>query len=203
MYKIPNTDLIAMDESEYLEHFGVTGMKWGHRKTPTVRNGISKADLKSAKSTMKRDYWTQSMDPGRYNDSSSKYYNLKRKYKGKKTKSYNAAASIQEMKNMGAVFLKVYGASYLALKTIKILSSSPEQKQALKVGASFLAAKGSALAGQGLGTAAGKTVKFARSASGSGAIYKAASAVRRAKKYGKYVNTTGFSVPSASRMIGR
>lgn len=32
MYKIPNTDLIAMDESEYLEHFGVPGMKWGQRK---------------------------------------------------------------------------------------------------------------------------------------------------------------------------
>lgn len=32
MYHIPNTDLIAMDESEYLEHFGVTGMKWGVRK---------------------------------------------------------------------------------------------------------------------------------------------------------------------------
>ena len=32
MYKIPNTDLIAMDESEYLEHFGVKGMKWGQRK---------------------------------------------------------------------------------------------------------------------------------------------------------------------------
>lgn len=32
MYKIPNTDLIAMDESEYLEHFGIPGMKWGHRK---------------------------------------------------------------------------------------------------------------------------------------------------------------------------
>ena len=32
MYEIPNTDLIAMDESEYLEHFGVKGMRWGHRK---------------------------------------------------------------------------------------------------------------------------------------------------------------------------
>lgn len=32
MYKIPDTDLIAMDESEYIEHFGVTGMKWGVRK---------------------------------------------------------------------------------------------------------------------------------------------------------------------------
>jgi len=32
MYKIPNTDLIAMDESEYIEHFGVKGMKWGVRK---------------------------------------------------------------------------------------------------------------------------------------------------------------------------
>ena len=32
MYKIPNTDLIAMDESEYLEHFGIKGMKWGNRK---------------------------------------------------------------------------------------------------------------------------------------------------------------------------
>lgn len=32
MYKIPNTDLISMDESEYLEHFGIKGMKWGQRK---------------------------------------------------------------------------------------------------------------------------------------------------------------------------
>jgi hypothetical protein len=32
MHKIPNTDLVAMDESEYLEHFGVRGMKWGQRK---------------------------------------------------------------------------------------------------------------------------------------------------------------------------
>ena len=32
MYEIPNTDLIAMDESEYIEHFGVKGMKWGQRK---------------------------------------------------------------------------------------------------------------------------------------------------------------------------
>lgn len=32
MYHIPNTDLIAMDESEYLEHFGIKGMRWGHRK---------------------------------------------------------------------------------------------------------------------------------------------------------------------------
>ena len=203
MYKIPNTDLIAMDESEYLEHFGIKGMKWGHRKASPVRNGVSKADLKSAKSTMKRDFWKQSQEPAKYYSSASKYYNLKRKYKGKKTKSYTTAASIQELKNFGASFLKVYGAAYATETTLKILSASPRQKENLKLGANYLAAKSAALAGQGLGTVVGKTVKFAKSAPGSGAIHKVANAARRAKKYGKYINTTGFSVPSASRMIGR
>ena len=32
MYELEGTDFVAMTESEYLEHFGVPGMKWGHRK---------------------------------------------------------------------------------------------------------------------------------------------------------------------------
>lgn len=33
MYEIEGTNFIAMDQDEFLEHYGVGGMRWGHRKS--------------------------------------------------------------------------------------------------------------------------------------------------------------------------
>ena len=45
MYELEGTEFVAMTESEYLEHFGVPGMKWGRRKD--VHN--AKKDAKETK----------------------------------------------------------------------------------------------------------------------------------------------------------
>lgn len=49
MYELEGTDFVAMTESEYLEHFGVPGMKWGRRKD--VHNA-----KKDAKETQKAKF---------------------------------------------------------------------------------------------------------------------------------------------------
>jgi hypothetical protein len=226
MYKIPNTDLIAMDESEYLEHFGVPGMKWGHRKASKVgskeQHGVTKTQVKSAKSNMKTASWKYSLasnkDPSSnesqktfkdYQKASGEYYNTKRKFKGKKTRSTSTAQRIQSFKNFGSSWLKTtsaataLGLSVAAVTTAVGTASNPRLRKEMKNAANYLVDKGVASTATAMGTAAGKTVKFAKSAANSGAIRKVADAARRRKKYGKYINTTGFSVASASRMIGR
>ena len=45
MYDVEGTNFVAMDQDEYLEHFGVKGMRWGHRKakddTSNKKHGLS------------------------------------------------------------------------------------------------------------------------------------------------------------------
>ena len=202
MYKIPNTDLIAMDESEYLEHYGVKGMRWGHRKAleSTERNGVTKDQVKSAKSRMKDASKRTISD---YKKASGDYYNIKRQFKGKSTRSDISASKIQMYKNSGASFLKKSAFATLAYTALFAKYATPKQKQILKNTAHFVAAKGVAH----LGTTAGKiyrsnAARSATSAIKSGAINKVVKSVKRHKKYGKYINTTGFSIPSATRLIG-
>lgn len=64
MYHIPNTDLIAMDESKYLEHFGVTGMKWGVRKQKDKINSKDRT-LKKGTELQNVSEKTLKLDPKR------------------------------------------------------------------------------------------------------------------------------------------
>lgn len=218
MYKIPNTDLIAMDESEYLEHFGIPGMKWGHRKASgsKAQNGITKYQVKSAKSRMKEAHKNRSHAPrdtssyketlSDYKKASGDYYNTKRQFKGKSIRSNVSASRIQLFKNVGASFLKRASIATFLLTSTVALTLTPQDRNVLKVGAQYLAAQGVKSAAVDLGRAAGKVArsgagKAATSAVKSVANNKVVNAARRAKKYGKYINTTGFSVPSASRLI--
>jgi hypothetical protein len=104
MYEIPNTDLIAMDESEYLEHFGVRGMKWGKRKALQP----AREKMRAAERIGSRKQAT-AKQRGAYEEALASYYNKKRKLKGKDTVNAKTAAYRQDIKNDA-----VRGAKYLA-----------------------------------------------------------------------------------------
>ena len=198
MYDVKGTNFVAMDQDEYLEHFGTKGMKWGHRKASgsNARNGVTKDQVKSAKSRMKAASKTTT---SKYEKAAGDYYNIKRQFKGKSTRSNISASRIQMYKNSGASFLKRAAIAGILYTGLAAAITTPKQKQELKAGAQYAAAQGVRSVAVLLGSVAGKV---SRSASESGTINKVANAVRRSKKYGKYINTTGFSVPSASRLIG-
>lgn len=117
MYKIPNTDLIAMDESEYLEHFGTKGMKWGHRKelAPSLRKmrGIGRAgSTKNATDKQRAAYAKASAD----------YYNKKRKLNGKDAVDGKTAAYRQDIKNDAVKGAKFLAGSYVLHRSARSLA---------------------------------------------------------------------------------
>lgn len=117
MYKIPNTDLIAMDESEYLEHFGVSGMKWGHRKAlqPSLRKmrGIGRVGSTKNATVKQR---------AAYKQASADYYNKKRKLKGKDAVDDKTAAYRQDIKNDAVKGAKYLAGSYVLHKSARSLA---------------------------------------------------------------------------------
>ena len=101
MYDVEGTNFVAMDQDEYLEHFGTKGMRWGHRKSG-VNSGVSKASLQNSKYDMldKRSKSKNSdSELASYRESASSYYNLKRKRKGKKALDSDIAAEKQDSIN--------------------------------------------------------------------------------------------------------
>ena len=150
MYKIPNTDLIAMDESEYLEHFGVKGMKWGKRKA--LKPALEKMRAAESIGSLKVATGKQR---GAYKQASASYYNKKRKLKGKDTVNRKTAAYRQDIKNdvvKGATYL---GNSYILNRAATALSlSSKASREVSPFLANVSAISSVVLEGVGTGTLA-------------------------------------------------
>ena len=115
MYDVKGTNFIAMDQDEYLEHFGTKGMHWGHRKSG-VNSGVSKASLENSKYDMldKRSKSKNSdSELASYRESAASYHNLKRKRKGREALDSDIAAekqdSINKIAKAGKVALIAYG----------------------------------------------------------------------------------------------
>ena len=115
MYEIKGTNFIAMDQDEFLEHYGIAGMRWGHRKSG-VNSGVSKASLENSKRNMldKRSNSKNSdSELSSYREAAASHYNLKRKRKGRKALDPDLAAekqdSINKIAKAGKVALIAYG----------------------------------------------------------------------------------------------
>ena len=172
MYELEGTDFVAMTESEYLEHFGVPGMKWGHRKS-RAKAAEHKADKKAyryakkAKKISDALYSKDKISEKQARQVDANLYNARRKLHGKSQLSQEEAADKQNNRDIAiqnAVKIGYIGASLASV----YLRTHPD---AIQKGAQFTSRMGYNAANSVMNTGVAK-------------------AYARRKKYGKYINTT-------------
>ena len=117
MYELEGTDFVAMTESEYLEHFGVPGMKWGHRKELTAsRESMRRAEARGSKRN------ASSRQKAVYKKTSAEFYNEKRALNGKSKVNSNTAAYRQDIKNDAVKGAKYLAGSFVLSKSTAVLA---------------------------------------------------------------------------------
>ena len=117
MYEIKGTNFVAMDQDEYLEHFGIPGMKWGHRKELA-------ASRKSMRRAEARGSGIRASDRQKrvYKKASAKFYNEKRALNGKAKVDTNTAAYRQDIKNDAVKGSKYLAESLILSKSTAVLA---------------------------------------------------------------------------------
>ena len=176
MYELEGTEFVAMTESEYLEHFGVPGMKWGVRRAQKkAAHAANKKAFKAAKKEWKDANVAYANSDKKHLKSTDKrarkadgdFYNAKRKLKGKKTYSNEEGYQRQHRKDIA----KVFGA-VAATSVMMYAASHPDQT-----------AKGEQFLAKNSARGVRSSAKFA-------ANTNVAKVYARHKKYGNYINTT-------------
>jgi hypothetical protein len=172
MYELEGTDFVAMTESEYLEHFGVPGMKWGVRKSKAERaeHSANKKAYKKAKRAKKASDVLLTVGKttfGKSRQANANLYNARRKLHGKAQVSQKEAARLENNRDLAKSALRIIG-GLAALKVNSYLMGHP---QAVKNGMQFTSRMSGKVVHGVMNTTPGK-------------------AYSRYKKYGHTINTT-------------